>query len=50
MALVAVHAALAALFVIPAIPIAVAAYRHPDRRKFGVTYEDAALTDEVFAR
>lgn len=50
MVLVVVHAVLAALAVLVALPIAVAAYRRDDRKVFGVTYGDAELTDQVFHR
>ena len=50
MVLVAVHLALAALFIPAAAVIAAVAYHRTDRRVFGVTYGDEELTDQVFTR
>lgn len=39
---------LTAMAVTVAVPIAISAYRNPDRRLFGVTAGDQELTGQVF--
>lgn len=47
-AVILTHAIWAFLAVIVATPIAISAYRNPDRKVFGVPQGDVEQTDELF--